>query len=76
MGSDSRSCPRKVASPPVTVNFSFPASTGRFYQLVYSTNLFASSITSNLGWGVPGMVVTNESLGEWFGEIRVLLQEP
>ena len=27
MGSDSRSCPRKVASPPVTVNFSFPAST-------------------------------------------------
>ena len=56
--------------------FSFPASTGRFYQLVYSTNLFASSITSNLGWGVPGMVVTNESLGEWFGEIRVLLQEP
>ena len=24
MGSDSRSCSRKVASPPVTVNFSFP----------------------------------------------------
>jgi len=38
---------------------SFPASTGRYYQLVYSTNLFGGTITSNLGWGIPGMVITN-----------------
>ncbi len=56
--------------------FSFPASTGRFYQLIYSTNLFSPTITSNLGWGVPDMILTNESLGVWYGEIRSLLAEP
>ena len=56
--------------------FSFPASTGRFYQLLYKTNLFGSMLTNHLGWGVPGMVVTNDSLGAWYGEIRVRLSEP
>ncbi|MGD9612875.1 MAG: MBG domain-containing protein [Kiritimatiellia bacterium] len=56
--------------------FSFPASTGRFYQLIYSTNLMSPTITSNLGWGVPGMVVTNDSLGEWYGDVRVRLTAP
>ena len=56
--------------------FSFPASTGRFYQLLYKTNLFTPMLTNNLGWGVPGMVVTNDSLGAWFGDVRVRLSEP
>ena len=56
--------------------FSFPASTGRYYQLVYATNLMAPAITSNLGWGVPGMIVTNDSMGEWYGDVRVRLTEP
>ena len=56
--------------------FAFPASTGRFYQLEYSTNLSSPLITSNLGWGVPGMVVTNQTLGAWFGGIRALLNAP
>jgi len=58
------------------MTFSFPASTGRFYQLVYSTDLFRTVVTSNLGWGVPGMVVTNASDGIWFGDVRVRLTEP
>ena len=56
--------------------FTFPASTGRYYQLIYRTNLFSPTLTNNLGWGVPGMVVTNDSPGAWFGDIRVGLQEP
>ncbi|MGD9613208.1 MAG: MBG domain-containing protein, partial [Kiritimatiellia bacterium] len=56
--------------------FSFPASTGRFYQLLYKTNLFSPMLTNNLGWGIPGMVVTNDSLGAWYGDVRVLLTEP
>ena len=56
--------------------FSFPASTGRYYQLLYKTNLFTPLLTNNLGWGVPGMIITNDSLGAWYGDIRVLLSEP
>ena len=56
--------------------FTFSASTGRYYQLIYSTNLFSPVITSNLGWGVPGMAITNDSLGVWFGDVRVRLTEP
>lgn len=56
--------------------FSFPASTGRYYQLIYATNLMSPLITSNLGWGVPGMVVTNDSIGAWYGDVRVRLTEP
>lgn len=56
--------------------FTFPASTGRYYQLIYRTNLFSPTLTNYLGQGVPGMVVTNDSPGAWFGDIRVLLQEP
>lgn len=58
------------------IRFSFPASTGRYYQLVYKTNLFSPMLTNNLGWGVPGMIVTNDSLGTWYGDIRVTLEEP
>ena len=56
--------------------FTFPASTGRYYQLIYRTNLFSPTLTNNLGWGVPGMVVTNDSPGAWFGDIRVTLETP
>lgn len=56
--------------------FSFPASTGRYYQLLYKTNLFTPLLTNDLGWGVPDMVVTNDSLGAWYGDIRVRLTAP
>ena len=56
--------------------FSFPASTGRYYQLIIATNLMSPLITSNLGWGIPGMAVTNDTLGAWYGDVRVLLTEP
>ncbi len=56
--------------------FSFPASTGRYYQLLYKTNLSTPLLTNDLGWGVPGMVVTNDSLGAWYGDVRVRLTEP
>ena len=56
--------------------FTFPASTGRYYRLEYSTNLSSPLITSNLGWGVPGMAITNQTLGAWFGGIRALLNAP
>ena len=32
--------------------------------------------TTNLGWGVPGMVVTSSAPATWYGVIRVFLQEP
>ena len=59
------------------IRFSFPASTNRFYQLEYCVDLATGTPEAvNLGWGVPGMAVTNTSTGTWFGVIRVLLQEP
>jgi len=55
----------------------FPASTGRYYQLEYCTGLTNHLVgTNNLGWGIPGMAVTNDSTGTWYGVIRALLQEP
>lgn len=59
------------------IRFEFPASSNRFYQLVYSTNLFSPSIVHNLGWGAPpAMTLTNDALGTWYGGIRVLLEDP
>lgn len=58
--------------------FSFPASPSRYYQLEYCTDITNQADTlviSNLGWGVPGMVITN-NLSNWFGTIRALLSEP
>ena len=56
--------------------FTFSASTGRYYQLLYKTNLLGPLLTNDLGWGVPGMAVTNDSLGVWYGNIRVRLTQP
>ncbi len=59
--------------------FSFPASPNRFYRLEYCTdvtNQAGTLVISNLGWGVPGMVITNVAPTSWFGVIRVLLDEP
>ncbi len=58
--------------------FSFPASPARYYQLEYCTDITnqGSVVVSNLGWGVPGMVVTNVTPSSWFGVIRALLAEP
>ncbi len=62
------------------IRFSFPASTGRYYQLEYSTNLGLAPMVTNLGWGAPGpggsMTFTNNALGIWYGVIRSMLEEP
>ena len=58
------------------VRLAFPASTARYYRLEYSTNLFSPSILSNMGWGVPGMAITNDASGIWYGRIRALLTGP
>ena len=59
------------------IRFTFPASTNRFYQLEYCTGLTNHQVgVTNLGWGVPGMTVTNGTTGTWYGVIRVFLQEP
>jgi len=55
--------------------FTFPASSARYYQLIYSDNL-SEALTNNLGWGVPDMVVTSTVPGTWYGTIRVLLDDP
>ncbi len=59
--------------------FSFPASAARYYQLEYCTEITNQSgtlVVSNLGWGVPGMVITNNGPSSWFGVIRALLDAP
>lgn len=59
--------------------FSFPASPARFYQLEYCTEITNQAdtlVVTNLGWGIPGMVVTNAAPSSWFGTIRVLLEAP
>jgi endonuclease I len=60
------------------MEFSFPASASRFYQLEYCTNLIAPVFSvTNLGWGIPpAMTVTNNSPASWYGVIRALLAEP
>ena len=58
------------------IRLSFPASTNRYYQLVYSTNLASPTLTNQLGWGVSGMAITNNGAGTWFGRIRSLLAAP
>jgi len=59
------------------IHLAFPASTNRFYQLEYCTDLHNETIgVTNIGWGVPGMVLTNKSSGAWFGIIRSMLAEP
>ena len=59
-----------------TLNMGYPASTGRYYQLEYSTNLVSGgTIVSNLGWGGAGTFATNIP-GEWYGTIRVRLTAP
>lgn len=63
------------------IRFSFPASTGRYYQLEYRTDLThpVSGIGFS-GWGTPGpdgrMTITHNAPGTWYGVIRVLLNEP
>ena len=68
----------RVSNTTGQIQFSFPASTIRYYQLEYCTDItnHTSVVVSNLGWGVPGMTVTNNSTGTWYGVIRALLQSP
>ena len=63
------------------IRFTFPASTGRFYQLEYCTDLTNYIVgATNVGWGAPGpqgtMTITNDTTGTWYGVIRALLQAP
>jgi hypothetical protein len=58
------------------MRISFPASTTRYYQLIYSTNLASPTLTNYLGQGVSGMAVTNPASAVWYGTIRALLTEP
>jgi hypothetical protein len=63
------------------IQFSFPASTGRYYQLEYRTDLTqpVAGIAFS-GWGTPGpdgrMTITHNAAGTWYGVIRVLLNAP
>ena len=58
-----------------TIHMTFPASPERYYQLEYSTNLFAPVQILGLGWGGAGTFATNAS-GQWFGKVRVLMEPP
>ena len=60
------------------IRFSFPASTGRYYQMEYCTDItnHATVVVTNLGWGVPDMVVTSAAPATWYGVIRALLGAP
>ena len=58
------------------IRMSFPASTSRYYQLVYSTNLTSPPLTNYLGQGVADMAIITNVPGTWYGTIRVLLTEP
>ena len=62
-----------VATRPIA---DFDAYIDKLTEFVYKTNLFSPLLTNNLGWGIPGMVVTNDSFGAWYGDVRVLLTEP
>ncbi len=59
------------------IRFTFPASPDRYYQLETCTDLVSGTReVVDLGWGVPGMTVTNRSPGAWYATVRVLLQAP
>lgn len=62
---------------PGTIQMVFPTSVDRYYQLEYSTNLFAPTRVLDLGWGLGdlGFFATNAP-GEWFGTIRIRLNAP
>jgi hypothetical protein len=47
------------------MRLAFPASTNRYYQSIPSTNLSQGNSQSNLGRGLPGMVLTYENSGSW-----------
>lgn len=54
------------------VRFSFSASASGDDQLEHGTDITSQStvVVSNLGWGVPGMVVTRAVPSSWHGLIR------
>ncbi len=59
------------------MRLTFPASTSRFYQLIYSTNLSSPAIVTNLGRGIaPEMTILRDAPGAWYGTIRVWLEDP
>ena len=67
----------QVSNSTGQIRFSFPASPNRYYQLEYCTDLTNHVVgATNLGWGVPGMVVTSDAPATWYGVVRALLDEP
>ncbi len=61
---------------PTTDHFSVShASSNRWYQLLYTTNLAQDfTLTNDIGWGATNTVFPVE--GDWYGGIRVLLDAP
>ena len=59
------------------IRFTFPASSNRYYQLETCPDLAPGERqVVDLGWGVPGMTVTNRTSGAWYATVRVLLHAP
>ena len=59
------------------IRFTFPASPDRYYQLETCTDLASGERqVVDLGWGVPGMAVTNRAPGAWYATVRVLMHAP
>jgi len=60
------------------IEFSFPASPNRYYQLEYCTDLANHVVVTNdLGLGIPPtMTVTSDAPATWYGVIRALLNAP
>ena len=65
-----------TVTDPTTDHFSVShASSNRWYQLLYTTNLAQDfTITNDIGWGATNTIFPVE--GDWYGGIRVLLEEP
>lgn len=60
-----------------SILLSFPVSTARYYQLEYTTNIGLPFVSSNLGWGISGMLLTNHAAADtWLGAIRAWLDDP
>ena len=58
------------------VRYTFPASADRYYVLEEYTNLLTAPTVRVIGWGVPGMIVTNATGDLWFGRLKVYLEAP
>jgi hypothetical protein len=65
-----------TVTDPTSNHFSVShASSNRWYQLLYTTNLAQDfTLTNDIGWGATNTIFPVE--GDWYGGIRVLLEGP